>query len=316
MKSISRRHHYVSEFYLNGFTKTSKNKEFLQVFDLKEKKHFETTPDRVAVIRDFNRLNVENIEPDILEKIISKLETKAAKVIREINQTLTIPKGEDLEILFNLIALFACRNPIQRDMINTYISEISNRMLDKVYDSKEHWEAFNNEIRKNGGNIDSNADFAEFKKIVTSKKLNFEASKNFMFNLDMASMDAILSTLHHRKWTLISNSYQLNPFISSDKPIILRWDNNFRTHYPPGFAMPNTELLFPLSKSLILLGTFKEYPSLIKANQAKVLRINSKMIKNTPRFIFSPIVDFKYFSKSYDTLFGINLFRSFSMHNF
>ncbi len=307
MQSISRRHHYVSEFYLNGFTEISKKNKILNVVDLEEKKYFNTSPDNVAVIRDFNRLSVENTEPDILEKIISKLESKVARVIKNICLTHILPKEEDLEILYNFIALFTCRNPIQRDIINKYISDVSNQMLDKIYESKENWEAYHDEMRKNGYYVDPNANYDELKAMVKSRKLKWKASNNLMFKLDMPSMNAVLHTLQYRKWTLISNDSKLTPFITSDNPVSLSWARNFKTQYPPGFAMPSTELLFPLSKSLALIGTFNKNPFVINANQMQVARINSQIICNANRFIFSSIKDFKYLNKKNEILSGSGL---------
>ncbi len=310
IQNISRRHHFVSEFYLNGFTEILKKNKVLNVFDLEEKKYFKTSPDNVAVIRDFNKLSVENTEPDILEKIISELESKVAEVIKNINLTHTLPKGEDLEILYNFIALFTCRNPIQREIINKYISDVSNKMLDNIYRSKENWEAFHDEMRKKGHDVDPNANYDDLKAIVKSGKSKWKASNNLMFKLDMTSMNAVIHTLHYRKWKLISNDSKLTPFISSDNPVSLYWTHNFKTQYPPGFAMPNTELIFPLSKSLVLSGTFNDNPLIINANQMQVAIINSNIISSANRFIFSSKKDFKYLSKSNKILSSSELLRN------
>ncbi|MFQ5786633.1 MAG: DUF4238 domain-containing protein, partial [Thermodesulfobacteriota bacterium] len=44
----SRNHHYVSRFYLSGFTKSGESKGKIYVLDKTRKKSFETNPRNVA----------------------------------------------------------------------------------------------------------------------------------------------------------------------------------------------------------------------------------------------------------------------------
>lgn len=304
MQTAARRHHYIPEFYLNGFTESIKNKKYLHVFDLHKKKYFKPSPDNVAVVRDFNRLDLKDASPDVLELTISKLETKVAKIIKTINRVHSLPKNEDLELLYNFIALLACRNPIQREMKNNYISEISNRTLEMIYESKDCWESINKEMIKNGYDVDPNENFEKLKKIVDKGKLKWKASKNLNFNFDMTSIDAVLHTLHYRNWTIFVTDGMVNPFICSDNPVSLYWTKNINSQYSPGFAMKNTELIMPLNKSLVILGSFNYSLNTIKANKEIIAAINSRILNSANRFIFSSIKEFSYFGKNNEILSG------------
>lgn len=59
MKNLSRRHHYISQFYLKGFAKLGSKNPPITVINLKEKKYFKTTAKNIASIRDFNLLGTK-----------------------------------------------------------------------------------------------------------------------------------------------------------------------------------------------------------------------------------------------------------------
>lgn len=66
-KSEPRRQHFVPQFYLRGF---AGEKDQLFVVDRPSKKTFRTAPKNVAAERDFNRVEVEGIAPNAVEKAL------------------------------------------------------------------------------------------------------------------------------------------------------------------------------------------------------------------------------------------------------
>ena len=72
-KKPSRRHHYLSQFYLRGFSKTGDAKSQIHVYDLPNKKVFKTNSRKIGTIRDFNTINHEKIDPEQLEKNFSEI---------------------------------------------------------------------------------------------------------------------------------------------------------------------------------------------------------------------------------------------------
>jgi hypothetical protein len=52
----ARRHHFVPQCYLKGFTVERKKRRQITVFDAKNRKVFTTAIDNVALERDFNRV--------------------------------------------------------------------------------------------------------------------------------------------------------------------------------------------------------------------------------------------------------------------
>lgn len=83
----ARHHHYLSQCYLKGFTNGKAKKSKLIVFDLREKKSFETIPRNVGGMRDFNRVNVEGVDQNHIEKALADFEGKAATALKKLEET-------------------------------------------------------------------------------------------------------------------------------------------------------------------------------------------------------------------------------------
>lgn len=107
----ARNHHYLSQCYLKGFTRGRSKKSKLSVIDLKTNKHFETTTRNVGAIRDFNRIEIPNIDPNQLETNLSKFESKVSESILEIESTHKF-EGDHRENVLSLIATLSIRSDV------------------------------------------------------------------------------------------------------------------------------------------------------------------------------------------------------------
>src|SRR4051812_1710975 len=72
----ARNHHFVPQFYLKGFAKPRSKDGKLFVCDMKERRRFQTRPRNVAAKRDFNRVEAEHIDPNIVESQLSAIESE------------------------------------------------------------------------------------------------------------------------------------------------------------------------------------------------------------------------------------------------
>jgi hypothetical protein len=77
-KAAPRKHHFVPQFYLRGFTGDN---DQLFVVDRPSEKTFRTSPKNVAAERDFNRVDVEGLAPDAIEKALADFEGKVAPAL-------------------------------------------------------------------------------------------------------------------------------------------------------------------------------------------------------------------------------------------
>jgi hypothetical protein len=84
-------------------------------------------------------------------------------------------------------------------------------------------------------------------------------------------------------------------FVTSDHPVCLYWsDGNDHGDLSPGFGVPGTEVVFPLSPKLVLCGTFEGEENLINADRDTVARINSLLISNIYSQLYAQDALFNY----------------------
>ena len=118
MNNISRNHHYISQFYLKGFLDPSRSKEQLCVINKIERRHFVTHPRNVGSKRDFNRVNIPGKPIDAVEKLLSDIEGKVSRVLKNVEDNATLPKGTDMDTLLYFVALLYGHNPQFRNNLS------------------------------------------------------------------------------------------------------------------------------------------------------------------------------------------------------
>lgn len=307
----ARHHHFLSQCYLKGFTRGKSKKSKLSVIDVKGKKSFETTPRNVGGVRDFNRVEIEGVDPNHLESELSKFEGIAATALKRLKDTLDF-SGETKDIILNLIALIAVRSPERREHMRQFEAQIAERIMGMTLDSKEMWEGQVNKLDA-GEKPKNKVSYEDAKEFFESKKYTIEVAREHQIRMEMVQIDAILPCLFGRQWTLITSDDESGPFITTDRPMNLSWikPEEVPPFYraSPGFGLKGTEVYFPISQNLALIGEFDGEDKTVKANKSLVSVLNSKMLFNLNCQIYAPKFDFKFFGKDNDILSGKDLLR-------
>ena len=68
MSDSPRKHHYVPQFFLAGFTPSGRRKDFLWVTDKKKLEQRKARPLKVALKRDFYGVEGEGVDPQQVEQ--------------------------------------------------------------------------------------------------------------------------------------------------------------------------------------------------------------------------------------------------------
>jgi hypothetical protein len=106
----AKRHHYVPRCYLKNFAVVrKKGKHQVCVFDREARKTFQAAIENVAVEKDFNRIDIEGIEPDAFEKGMAELEAEASPAIERTVSAGSFANDDDRAYVLNLIGLLALR---------------------------------------------------------------------------------------------------------------------------------------------------------------------------------------------------------------
>lgn len=306
---MSRRHHFLPQFYLAGFTSSAEKDGDLWILNRDDGHRWKGNPNSVAHQRDFYRVDsVPGVTPDAFEKAFATFEGWAATTLKGIleKQELPVRGTEGFDILINLVALMEARVPGTRVALTKPLEMISKMILENMVITPEHFRATIKELRESGVKISEDVDYEVMKEFVQGKHYSIEIPQGLHMQQLFEMIDILLPLLGERKWSLLIAEDGAGDFVTSDRPVSLSWTITpllpgiFET---PGFGLANTDVTFPLSKKLALLGRFEGISGRYRADQKRVATINSRTGMYCERFICSAQEDFPWL-KSNGTVKG------------
>jgi len=313
--ATARQHHYIPQFYLKGFARKPHKTAKVYVFDMHKGAWLPhpTNPKNIGTVRDFNRINAEDLPPDALETSLSAFETEAARVIRNICEKREMPEADEWLCTVNLIALLSVRNPRVREGHADFVKQIAEQITGLTLATKERWESSVKQMKEDGYGADlPDVSYEEMLRFYEEKRYDIKVGNGLFIPAEFHALETVINTLLARKWTLLVAGDCAGHFVCCDHPVRLRWsDPEGEKFIPPGHAMAGSEIVFPLSKELVLIGTFEGSQRKIIADRKVIAMVNTVIIEGSDRQIFSPINDFEFFSTD-----GIILSSSEVLHNF
>lgn len=297
MANEARNHHYIPQCYLRGFANRNTGKHKLTVANLKGRRFFETTPRNVGSERDFNRIDVEGLKPDILESQWAIFESKISESIRHVDET-GLFEGESKTVILNLAALMAVRHPSMRENMRKFEEIGAKRILDLILETKEEFESSRDQSKKINFDFEINPSYEELKSFHDNGEYTIEVSRERHIKNEFQMIETILPLLALRKWSVF-RSNQKGHFITSDKPLILIWRNieniPLAMRNSPGFGTQDTEVIFPLSKNTAIVGTFDKPEISLEVELNVIANANTKTIQNAHRQLYCHQSKFPYY---------------------
>jgi hypothetical protein len=308
----ARHHHYLSQCYLKGFTNGGSKKSKLTVIDLREKKQFETTPRNVGGLRDFNRIDLEGLDQNILEKSLSEFEGAAATALRKIEEGANFD-GDIKDSILYLIALLATRSPERREHWRQFEAQVMERIMDASLATKEMWESQLRHMKESGKEIDESIKYEDVKEFFKKKQYTIEFAREHHIRMEFVGVNAILPLLYKRKWLIVKSTNESGPLITSDNPVNLTWNEPERIppfyRASPGYGMKDTQVYIPLSKNTGLIGEFDGHEGTIDGTQDLVAILNSKTLMFTFRQLYAPKLGFYFHDHNGHLLDGKKLLK-------
>jgi chemotaxis regulatin CheY-phosphate phosphatase CheZ len=292
----ARIHHYVPKLYLRGFSCDRKRRQ-VHVVDAIEKCAFVTNIQNVAAERDFNRLELDGVEPDALEVGFNDFETQVAAAIDRTCERDTFRDEEDRALIFNLIGLMATRNPRLRETMSNFTGRVVKMMMDIVLAEPERFESQMASAKKAGFmKAEAKADYAEVKAFHESGKYKIKVRREAQIALELSTHEKILPYIFDRKWTLLRAMPDAGQFITSDHPVCLMFTDPelYRPRQGIGYGLAKTEVLFPLAAGLALSGTFEGEEREFEADIITVANCNAAIIAHAERQVYACAPDFPY----------------------
>jgi hypothetical protein len=292
----ARRHHYVPQCYLKGFAEDRDHPK-LFVIDGKEQRSFFTAPGNVAAERDFNRIEVDGYPPDALENAFSAFETDVSQALERIITTRSIKDEHDRAYLLNLMALMAIKNPRHREGWRNAQEQIWKRVLNLATATPERWAG---QIRraKAAGDIepDADEDYHRARAFIEADHYRITVPTGRHLELEMKAFETVLPFFFHRKWVLFRALVGATGFATSDHPVCLMWSDPEQRgkFFPPGHGLRRTQILFPISNELAVMGAFEANEEERDAPDWLIAQFNGAIAQHAERQLYARDGNFMY----------------------
>ena len=134
MINISKKQHFIPQFYLRGFLLDKTKK--IWVYDKNKRKWWESRIQSIGYQKKIYNIEADGVEPDALEYAFAQLESEFAPVLNKIIGGKELPKeNPDYSILINFIVLTILRNPKSIKKYKEFIDQTWKNILKSL--SKE-----------------------------------------------------------------------------------------------------------------------------------------------------------------------------------
>ena len=309
MSNVARNHHYVPQFYLRGFLDPNLQGEGLHVIDKINRRHFVSTPRRVAQKRDFNRINIPDHAMDEIESRLAQIERQAADVLRDIAQNATLPQNRDMDVLVVFVGILAVNNPQIRDSLINIDEENTRQTMQSVVESREAYESRTQEIGE-----ENSIPYEKAKAFFESENYTIEDPGGYYLARVFDALNrVVLPFFENMQWSLVIAEDGANDFICSDRPVFLFRNVDLipcpqpaYTITPSGLILPNEtasagfavehlELTMPVNPRMAIYATTPGNPSPIEyGDQMTIACINKRTMDAAARQIYFSNLDFKF----------------------
>jgi hypothetical protein len=284
-KSIARKHHYLPQAYLAAFTPSGEKNDQFHVLDIKSGKYFQTSPVNVAAQRDFNRVDMDGHSPDAVENALAAFEGRAVEAIRRVINTKSFPSDHDWNLILNLLALIAIRNPQRRASFNASRRHTLHVIAGMLANDRRLWESQISQARGSGEDIPE-VSFEDFQSFVERGEYDIEFHSQDNLRVEFNAIDAILPLLGQRVWSILIAPPEGPEFICSDHPVALTWKPGGSG--PIGFSRRHSEVFFPFGRHVGFYGVYEDtLKPVVICRPMNVAIMNSCVLQSAERHVYS-----------------------------
>lgn len=300
--TITIKQHYVPQFYLKLF---SKNEKIINVYDKISSKNLpvNTSIESIAQSKFFYDIpediaNQTNVDPQLFEKIFSKIESESNYVIKDIlnrlkNNAFKNFNSYEKSTLLEFIFFQYIRTKQTRE-------EFSN--IENVFETLFY------------SLLEKNFPLEQYpKELYPTRKIDAEDIKKYhlLYLFDFFTnpeIKLIKNRLKEYICIILENNTDKD-FITSDSPVIIFPHINKNSLNTVGLLEDGVEIIFPLSSKYLLVfledtyfskilskGKVSKGKHILPINKVNIDFYNFLQIKNSERFIFSRDGDFSIIS--------------------
>lgn len=301
-KDDPRIHHYIPQAYLRGFGwKRGEKQWYIHAYNLRELRHFQPNIKGVCAERDFLRIDVEGQSPYQLEKEMGKFESRVREAILSVAETHMFD-GESRTYILNLMALFAVRYPQMRENMRDFQERTMKVAMGMTLASKERYASQIERMKKDGVPVDATVTYERVKEFYDRDEYKIVVPRERHIETEAKLHETVLQLLANRKWMLHYTGEGQGTFVTSDHPVVITWDEPARVppmmRHSPGFAMKNSEVVFPLTSNCLLVGRFDGEDGVCEADVKFAGYYNTRVLGRCFDHGFSQEQQFPYYIPS------------------
>jgi len=290
-----RRSHYLPRFYLAGFTASGEVEDRLYVFDQATLADWPSSPKKAATERDCYVVDLGPSEdPDVIEKVFSRLETDFSRVLRDIITRRRLPAdGEDFNWFINFVASMVVRIPRTRKVAADAVDRFTKAELRQALATPEGWVRFRHVCLSAGHHVGED-EHEKYRQVAESE--NYAADLDQTSHMRMMTkemMDALLPALAERTWSLGMATDDAPDFICSDMPVGVFPAKGADIGKRVSLLSRDTVLSFPINRRLIALARYEMRSPVQVVTPPGVALINHWTLSDA-RQIFSPAPEFGF----------------------
>jgi hypothetical protein len=277
--SEPRKHHYVPQFYLAGFTRSGTKEGELFVLDLKRQRRWTSSPANVAHQRDYYKIDNETeADPNGIERALAKVEGECGAVIQRIIESRALPDEQDFDVFLNFVAMMAARVPHIRNALNDSAGEVARKQAWYLLNTAAGHQEYREMLRAAGKEV-SDADIEATAKLLNEGAFTFNMDQTSNVNYMLRIAGGILPLLSERKWTLWFAADGAPDLICSDVPVVLAWTKANAGPLPPAFVTPGTTLSIALNRRIVAISSFEGQISFDAMPAEAVAKINTLSVQ-------------------------------------
>ncbi len=280
-----RRHHYLPEFYLEGFIDPL-NKPYIWVYEKGDPEIKKASVKDIAIEKHYYSFITQEGQRDseTFENFLASIENNVAPVFKKIkNQEILSEEERSWFAIF--LGSLVTRVPNFRESIEESSAEVIKRINLKMASDRKSFESMIRSYENKTGNK-LGLPIEDLQEFIRDGKYKIKVDPQF--SLFMVTLLYEFGLIFHKmNWTIfISDDHS---FVTSDNPLFY----NDPTHDPRspvgvGFLNKNIRLTFPVTKELALLATWSGRKDFYSKTTNKFVRaINRRTIQSALKFIFS-----------------------------
>ena len=282
----TRKSHFLSRFYLRGFTQAQVEGAQLHVRSKKQERSWTTRYENVAHKRDLFRPASDNIDPDELVDGFAELEGTIAPVLKWVLENQRIPTTlEEQARLLHLPALNAARPPAEIQEMESNIDVSLRHVILEELTPERHREILE-EWKREGRDSTHVEDLDALKERITAGRIKGVLDRDHVLLLLLQRAAVLVELYLGRSWALLVSD-DADHFVCSDRPVSLVNNRNLPEDLDARFDDPRFDVVMPLSRRLCLVGRHVGRTGAARACRQTVGFVNLVTVTGAADYVYS-----------------------------